>query len=189
MLVVGCIHGTECAGTAVTRRVQRGRGGGPPARADIWAIPDLNPDGRAAGSRGNGRGVNLNRNFPVGWRPIGVRGDPEYSGPRPFSEPETRLARQVVRRFRPTVTIWFHQQVEPLVRAWGPSVPAARRYARISGLPFHRMAWTDGGAPQWQNTAFPGTVSFVVELPPGRLSARAAARHARAVFALAGVAE
>jgi murein peptide amidase A len=188
VLVVGCIHGTECAGMAVARRVLRGPAGCPPDDADIWTLPDLDPDGRATGSRLNGHGVDLNRNFSAGWRPIGVPGDLEHSGPRPFSEPETRTARAVVRALRPRLTVWFHQQAEALVRAWGPSVPAARRYARLVGLPFRRMRWPAGTAPHWQNTAFPGTASFVVELPPGPLSAAAARRHAHAVHVLAGVA-
>jgi protein MpaA len=187
VLVVGCIHGTECAGMAVARRVQRGPGGCPPDAADIWVLPDLDPDGLAAGSRLNGDGVDLNRNFRAGWRPIGRPWDLEHSGPRPFSEPETRLARGVVRALRPDTTIWYHQQAQPLVRAWGPSVPAARHYARLVGLPFRRMRWLAGTAPHWQNTRFEGTASFVVELPLGRLSRADARRHARAVLALAGV--
>jgi len=187
VLVVGCTHGTECAGVAVARRVQRGPSGCPPAGADIWAVPDLDPDGRMSGSRLNGRGVDLNRNFAAGWRPAGRPGDLEYPGPRPFSEPETRTARAIVRAFRPQVTVWFHQQAEPLVRAWRRSVPAARRYARMAGLPFRRMPWLAGTAPHWQNTMFPGSASFVVELGLGKLSDRAARRHARAVLALAGV--
>jgi protein MpaA len=187
VLVVGCIHGTECAGIPVSRLVQRGPAGGPPLGADIWVVPDLNPDGRALGTRLNGRGVDLNRNFPVAWRPIGVRWDPEYSGPRPFSEPETRIARRLVRAFHPQITVWFHQQADPLVRAWGPSVRVARRYARRVGLPFRRMPWLEGTAPHWQNTAFPGTTSFVVELPYGPLGAGDVARHARAILSLSGV--
>jgi protein MpaA len=188
VLVVGCIHGTECAGMAVARRVLRGPAGCPPAGADIWTLPDIDPDGRSAGTRLNGHGVDLNRNFPAGWRPIGVPGDLEHSGPRPFSEPETRTVRAVVRALRPRLTVWFHQQARALVRAWGPSVPAARRYARLVGLPFRRMPWPAGTAPHWQNTAFPGTSSFVVELPPGPLSPAAARRHAHAIHVLAGVA-
>ena len=46
-----------------------------------------------------------------------------------------------------------------------------------------------GTAPHWQNTtAFPGTASFVVELPPGPLSAAAARRHAHTIQVLSGVA-
>jgi hypothetical protein len=84
------------------------------------------------------------------------------------------------------VTIWFHQQAEPLVRAWGPSVPVARRFARIAHLDFERMPWMAGTAPNWQNHAFPGTAAFVVELPPGPLALRDAVRYAAAIESLAG---
>lgn len=95
VLVAGCIHGIECAGMAVARRVLRRPGGCPPDRADIWALADLDPDGRSAGSRLNGHGVDLDRNFPAAWRPIGVPWNLECSGPRPFSEPETRAVRAI----------------------------------------------------------------------------------------------
>jgi protein MpaA len=183
LLVVGCIHGTECAGRAIVRRLTRGC---PPLHADVWAVDNLNPDGFALGTRLNGRGVDLNRNFPSGWRPNGQRRDLEYSGPRPGSEPETRAAMRLVGRLRPDVTIWFHQQAQPLVRAWGGSVPAARRFARIARLPFHRLPWIAGTAPNWQNHAFHGASSFVVELPPGSLDRTQAARYAAAIETLAG---
>ena len=120
ILVVGCIHGNECAGVPVARRLLREEA---PPNAALWVVPNLNPDGLAGRHRQNGRGVDLNRNFGAMWRPIGRRWDPQYAGPRPWSEPETRLIRALILRVRPTVTIWFHQP-QDLVRAWGPSVPA-----------------------------------------------------------------
>ena len=162
VLAFGCIHGDECAGTRAVDRAWRGC---PPYGDGLVTVGNLNPDGRAAGTRLNGRGVDLNRNFAADWRPIGTPGDPEHSGPSPFSEPETRLARRLIRRLRPDITIWFHQQADALVRAWGPSVPAARAYARLARLPFVRLPWIDGTAPNWQNRRFAGTSSFVVELP------------------------
>lgn len=184
VLVVGCIHGDECAGMAVTRVLVRRD---PPAEADVWVIHNLNPDGRRLGTRLNGRGVDLNRNFASGWRPIGQRWDPQYSGPSPVSEPEARAARRLIRRFRPHVTIWFHQQTERLVRAWRASVPAARRYARVARMPFHELPWLAGTAPNWQNHRFRATASFVVELPLGRPSPRAVRRNVRAIRTLAGI--
>lgn len=183
VLVVGCTHGTECAGMAVTRRIVADC---PPIDADVWIVPDLNPDGHRLGVRVNARGVDLNRNFAAGWEPIGARGDPQYAGPHPFSEPETRAARDLIGRMRPAVTVWYHQGEGPYVRAWGRSIPAARRYARASGLPFRAMPWLAGTAPHWQNRSFPGTSSFVVELPAGSLSPAAAQRHAAAIELLAG---
>jgi murein endopeptidase len=178
LLIVGCIHGDECEGIKVTRRLERAE----PA-ADLWLVHQLNPDGFARGHRQNGRGVDLNRNFASEWRPIGRRWSPEYSGPRAFSERESRIARRLILGLQPDVTIWFHQP-QAVVRAWGPSIPEARRYAELAGEPFRALRWPSGTAPNWQNHRFPGTPSFVVELPAGRLSARDATRHARAILEL-----
>jgi murein peptide amidase A len=180
VLVVGCIHGNETAGTAVTRRLLALA---PPRRVDLWILPNLNPDGRAVGVRQNGRGVDLNRNFSAGWRPNGVRWDPTYPGPRPFSEPETRIARALIRQVRPTIAIWFHQP-QAVVRGWGESIPTARRYARLAGVPYRTLPAPNGAATRWQSRHFPGTSAFVVELPPGRLARRAVRRYAAAVLSL-----
>lgn len=167
LLVFDCIHGNECAATG---RIAPLANGCPDPAADIYIVPNLNPDGFARDTRVNGRGVDLNRNFPAAWRPIGQPGDPEYAGLQPFSEPESRLAARIIRRLRPEVTVWFHQDAarRPFVRAWGQSVPPARRFARLAHLPFRLMAWLPGTAPNWQNHRFHGAASFVVELPPGR---------------------
>jgi hypothetical protein len=183
VLVFGCIHGDECAANRIE---PLGNGGCPDAHANVYLVHNLNPDGTALGTRLNGRGVDLNRNFPSGWKRIGDRGDPQYSGPHPFSEPETRLAARIVRRLQPKETIWFHQWTgsTPLVRAWGPSVPSARRFARLAGLPFHRLPWLAGTAPNWQNHRFPGSSSFVVEFPRGPLSDGSVKRLSSAVVRL-----
>jgi protein MpaA len=167
LLVFGCIHGDECA----ARTLQPLWNGCPDPRSSIFLVPNLNPDGFARGSRLNAAGVDLNRNFGSQWRPVGARGEPQYPGPRPFSEPETLLAARIVRRLRPAATVWFHQHTgpRPFVRAWGQSAPAARAFARRAGVPFHLLHWPAGTAPNWQNHRFPGAASFVVELPPGDL--------------------
>jgi murein peptide amidase A len=186
VLVFGCIHGTECAASDLPKFKRDG-----PAVGTVFYVPNLNPDGLADGTRLNGRGVDLNRNFPAAWEPIGVRWDLQYSGPHPFSERETRIAANLIREVRPDVTIWFHQEAEPMVRAWGPSVPAARRFARYlrpvryTPVPFRRMPWLAGTAPNWQNHRFPGTASFVVELPPDPLPHDDAVRIGAAVARIA----
>jgi murein peptide amidase A len=176
-LVVGCIHGDETAGIRITRRLVRAT---IPRGIDLWIVHNVNPDGRRLGVRQNARGVDLNRNFRSEWIPIGERWDPQYSGPYPFSEPESRLSRDLIKRIRPDVTIWYHQP-QALVRAWGQSRSMARRYARLSRMPYRSIRWPHGTAPNWQNHRFPGTASFVVELAAGPLSETQVARHARAV--------
>jgi murein peptide amidase A len=176
VLVVGCIHGDECAGVGVVTQLERVH-----PTFDLWLVPDLNPDGHAAGRRQNAHGVDLNRNFPGEWKPIGKRGDAQYSGPRPLSEPETRAVRGLILRLQPDVTIWFHQP-EDLVRAWGPSIPAARRFARRAGMRFRALRWPHGTGSNWQNHRFPDAASFVVELPRGPLPARLRARLVAAIL-------
>lgn len=178
LLVFGCVHGDECAAAGI----QPLTNGCPDPSADIIVVPNLNPDGAAAGSRLNARGVDLNRNFGSEWRRAGRRWDAEYAGPRSFSEPETRLGARVIRSVRPAATIWFHQYrgERPFVRAWGRSAAAGRHFASLARMPFRPMRWPAGTGPNWQNHAFAGA-SFVVELPPGRAAPRLRERLSKAV--------
>jgi murein endopeptidase len=162
LLVVGTVHGDEPAGLAVTRRLLRVS---PPLRAELWIVPTLNPDGLAARTRANARGVDLNRDFGR------------------FSQRETRIARALIRTIRPHLSVWFHQP-QGLVRAYGPSVAVARRYAALARAPYRTLEWPPGTAARWQNGL--GQRSFVVELAQGQLRPRAAARHLRALLAFAG---
>jgi murein peptide amidase A len=182
ILVVGCIHGNEPAGIAIARRLIAHA---PPHTADLWVIRDLNPDGVAVGSRQNAHGVDLNRNFPWHWRHLGRRGDLQYSGRHPLSEPESRFAYRLIRRLRPKITIWFHQPLG-LIDESGGDPGLERRFARLAGLPFRRLFRYPGSAASWQDRTIPGTSAFVVELPPGRLAPARAQRLAEAVLDLTG---
>ena len=162
VLVIGCIHGNECAGLAVTRRLLARAGTIP---IDLWVLPNLNPDGLAHLTRGNANGVDLNRDFDT------------------FSQRESRIARRLIQRLRPDLTIWFHQP-QAVVRAWGRSRAAARRYAELAGEPYRSLEWPPGAATRWQNGL--GQTAFVVELGRGPLSPAAAGRHVRAILGLGG---
>jgi murein peptide amidase A len=178
VLVVGCVHGSESAGEAVTRDL---RSVAVPAGVLIWAVDRFNPDGCRAGTRQNARGVDLNRNSPWHWRRLGGE---FYSGPRPLSEPESRAINSLVRCVQPQISVWYHQSAA-LVDDSGGNRPIERRYARIVGLPFRHIGLEPGSITSWQNAVFPRHTAFVVELPPGRLGATAARRHVSAVLALA----
>jgi murein peptide amidase A len=177
-LVVGCIHGNECAGIAVTDRLARTPA---PAETVIWIIRNLNPDGDAVQTRGNAHGVDLNRNFPWHWRPLGGLYN---SGPRPLSEPETRLAYRLIARVRPSVSIWFHQHLDLVDDSTG-SRPIERSFARTAGLRLAPLRREPGSVVTWQSHCFPRGSAFVVELPSGALAPTATARLVRAVHVAA----
>ena len=178
ILVVGCIHGNECAGLAIISALKRS----PVVKGvQLWLVPEMNPDGTGADTRQNADGVDLNRNFPYQWEAIS---DPTYhSGPHSLSEPETRAAVRLIRRIKPAVTIWYHQH-EDLVDMAGGDRGAARRYAQLAHLPATCLPFLPGTAPAWSNHAFPGTTAFVVELPAGPVASAALADHLRAVRAM-----
>ena len=165
ILIVGCIHGTECAGMAITRALEHAH-----TKANLWIVPNLNPGGYARGIRQNGRGVDLNANWSSQWQGGGRPFDTYYPGPRPFSE-------------RETLRIWFHQHMN-LVWAFGPSRSAGRIYARAAGMRFYHHHWLDGTATNWQTHHLRDTSSFTVELPAGSLSPAQVRRHVRAVLRL-----
>ena len=176
-LVVGCIHGNEPAGIRIAEQLESVP---LPRERDLWVVEDANPDGVAAATRANARGVDLNRNFPWRWRRHGHPGDPHYSGPRPLSEPESRLLASLILRLRPRVTIWFHQPFG-LVDESGGSLAIEREFASLVGLPLRRLARFPGGATDWQNARLRGTTAFVVELPAGALGQQADRHYARVV--------
>jgi murein peptide amidase A len=181
LMLVGCVHGNECAGIAIARALAAEP---PPPSADVWIVFDLNPDGHHMGTRQNARGVDLNRNFPYRWRPVGSRGSTFYSGAGPRSEPETRAAVRLIDALRPATSIWFHQHLDTVDLSGGnPAIE--RRYASLVGLRTTRLPRYPGSATTWQDHAFPGTTGFVVELPQ-TLSHQSAERYADAALALIG---
>jgi murein peptide amidase A len=175
ILVVGCIHGNECAGGAILAALARQP---VPKGVQLWLVPEMNPDGTAAHTRQNAHGVDLNRNFPFRWRPISS--STYYAGAHPLSEPESRAAVRLISTIHPAVTIWYHQH-EDLVDMAGGDRGVARRYAHLAELRATCLRSLPGTATAWSNHAFPGTTSFVVELPAGRVTRKALALHLAAL--------
>ena len=183
VLVVGVIHGDEDDGVAILDLLEQYE---VPAGVDLWLVESMNPDGQAAQDRHNANQVDLNRNFPAGWGPIGVPGDGQYAGPSEASEPETQAMIAFVDEIRPDLVIWYHQDLFRINPGKGRDGAIRQRYAELVGLPLVSITggtYTGVAATWVRRTIEPG-VSFIVELGE-TLSPDEADVHARAVLTVA----
>ncbi|HSD81712.1 MAG TPA: DUF2817 domain-containing protein [Solirubrobacteraceae bacterium] len=180
VLVVGCVHGDECAARAIVTKLIRRRV--TPTGVQLLLVRTANPDGLAAHRRRNAHGVDLNRNSSQGWRRLGGA---QYSGRRPWSEPEARALRDLVLRERPALVVWYHQPFGLVDRPESGDDAIARRYARLAGMRFHPLGAYPGSLSRWVNARVARGSSFVVELPAGRLRDRTVRRHADALLRVA----
>jgi predicted deacylase len=157
VLLVSTMHGNEGAPRQILHALRDGR---PIRGLDLWVVPTYNPDGLAAGTRRNARGVDLNRNFPFHWTDL----DGNYeSGPKPASEPETRAMMRFLRRIEPDRILSFHQPLNG-VDTDTKRPRFSRKVARALDLP--RKSFTCGGVCHgtmtgWFNAKFPGAALTV----------------------------
>jgi murein peptide amidase A len=122
IVVMGGIHGDEPEGVRLAKDLltwleQQARAG----RALVpWVvIPCLNVDGFAKGTRVNGRGVDLNRNYPSqDWSPKFEK-ERYFPGPGPASEPEVQGVVGLIRELQPRLLIHCHSW-KPCIVGTGP---------------------------------------------------------------------
>jgi protein MpaA len=169
VVLISVMHGNEPA----PRRILTDLRDGPPVHGlDLWVVPVYNPDGLAAHTRKNARGIDLNRNYPYKWIRLG--GGYE-SGPRPRSEPETRAMMRFLARVRPSYVLSFHQPLHGVDVTERPVF--SRRVARALGLPTTSLdcgSSCHGTMTMWFNHRFPGfalTVEYGASPPASKLRA------------------
>lgn len=189
VLVIGVIHGNEDAGVAIVSEL---RSRPIPDGIELWLVESMNPDGQRDQRRQNSNGVDLNRNFPHEWGPIGVLGDSQYAGPSAASEPETQTMVAFISALRPDIAIWYHQDANLVIPSTGRDGRIRARYAELTNLPIADCC--DGGgiytgiAATWARVELKrdsDAVPFIVELPGGDLDATQIDQHATAVLAVA----
>jgi protein MpaA len=184
VLVIGAIHGNEDDGMAIVDVLATAA---VPSGVELWLVPAVNPDGVAAQDRQNANGVDLNRNFPEKWAPLGELGEWQYGGVAAASEPETRAMVALGNAVQADLTLWYHQDLFRISPSTGRQGQFRQRYAELTGLPLVAVTGGTytGTASQWSRVAgAQDNVGFTVELGP-TLSAAEAATHAAAVLSLA----
>ena len=117
-LLIGGQHGDE---PATVRLLESFLAAGlDPAPTAI--IAPANPDGLAASTRYNARGIDLNRNCGFNWH----RDSEEPPGPGPWSEPETCLLRDFILGWQPTKIVSLHWALAELDADGAQSTTLAR---------------------------------------------------------------
>ena len=141
IVILAAIHGDEPETTVVVSEALRCL-----PRGDLQAAVILcgNPDGLLRGTRGNVRGVDLNRNFPTSnWSPDPVHYKSRANdardialtpGAEPASEPETRALLSLLEELQPRAIVSFHSALA-CVDDSGAS-PLGRQLADRCALPF-----------------------------------------------------
>jgi hypothetical protein len=96
-------------------------------------IPCLNPDGYLKNERTNGKGIDLNRNFPSqDWSPESK--GPRYNpGPQAASEPEVKAVTQLIEQRNPSLIIHFHSWEPCIVYTGSDAKKLSDFFAKISG--------------------------------------------------------
>ena len=119
-------HGNELIGgeaaLAFAKHLTSNYAGNPLVRrlvdeSDILIVPMVNPDGREANTRGNSRGVDLNRNYGFEWNATG--------GANPFSEPEIQAMRNLHMRGPYVASMDYHSGTVCALYVWGFTTMAA----------------------------------------------------------------
>jgi protein MpaA len=140
ILLMAAIHGDESETTVVLSEALRQV---PPEHIRNPVILNCNPDGTLLGTRGNARGVDLNRNWPsTNWKSDSVYYNNQEGTARdivlspggcPSSEAETRSLLACIARLKPKTVISLHA---PLACVEDPmKLPLSRWIASQVGLP------------------------------------------------------
>lgn len=108
VLLMGGIHGDEYEGVVAADGLLESLLQSNPYRLKITVVPRANPDGVLMRTRGNGRGVDLNRNLPTkDWSPE-IKTPRYHPGPSAGSEPENRALMALLEEIKPALVISLH---------------------------------------------------------------------------------
>ncbi len=167
VLIMGAIHGDERATAALMdqlanylqdnqKLVENQR---------IVLLPIANPDGFAAKTRENARGIDLNRNFDTA-----NRVDNGTNGLRPLTEPEAQALQDMIKEYAPRRIVSIHTPLNCLDYD-GPGQAIAARMAQECDLEVKKLGARPGSLGSYTGETL-GIPTVTMELPPeaGKMS-------------------
>ncbi len=179
LLVQGAMHAREWATAELCVRLFESYDGA----AGLWCVPMANPDGAMLAQYGidsaptksdaeyllslnggddfslwkaNGRGVDLNVNFPALWGTgasnVFAPAPSDYVGEHPLSEPCSRTLALFTLKVQPSATVSIHARGGVIYGGFGcydPEKELAERVAEECGYPLLRAEGSAGGYKDW----------------------------------------
>ena len=144
---------------------------------EIWLVPMDNPDGLISRSRGNGNGVDCNRNYGMAWGPN------ENGGTGPFSEPEVQSFYHLGETHPMAEWSQYHSGATDAMWCWGYTTFASpesviiayemTRYGQIcnyaAGQISRILYSVSGGSTDWYQ-GMRGALGYAVEVCNGQPS-------------------
>ncbi len=164
ILLMGGVHGDEPHGVHLAQKtleflLLNERKPTPEVKVPWILIPILNIDGYRQGVRVNGRGVDLNRNYPSRSWTASFEQERYNPGSGPGSEPEIQAVVKLIQETKPRLIIHCHSW-NPMIVAAGPGAQRdAQRLSRSSGYDvvaeigyptpgsLSQYGWVDNGIP------------------------------------------
>ena len=161
VLIMGSIHGDEVAGEKLVNRLAEYLQDSPQllTRQRVVLLPVANPDGLAARTRENARGVDLNRNFETG-----NRVDNGTNGLRPLTEPEAQALQSLIKEYAPKRIVSIHQPLN-CIDYDGPGQAIAVRMAQDCDLAVNKLGARPGSLGSYTGETL-GIPTITLELPP-----------------------
>lgn len=132
IMILGGVHGDEYEGVVAAEGLLAALMEKNSFQLNITLLPRLNPDGVLFRTRGNGKGVDLNRNLPTrDWSPEAKT--PRYfPGPSAGSEPENQALMRYLESQAPKLIISLHSW-NPVLNINGDCRPEAEAIAQLTG--------------------------------------------------------